>query len=76
MNPLPYGQLFVIFFGLHLTLEYDLMCSETEFAKEKIVLSNYNNHHSSLLLAAALCSLTKWSDSGIAEALGTRKMHF
>ena len=25
---------FVIFFGVHLTLEYDYMCSETDFTQE------------------------------------------
>ena len=30
--PLPYGQLFVIFSGgVRLTLDYDYLCSETDF---------------------------------------------
>ena len=29
--PPPYGQLFVIFLGVNLTLEYDYICSETNF---------------------------------------------
>ena len=35
-----YGQadrkLFVIFFGVLLTLHYDYMCSETDFTQEKV----------------------------------------
>ena len=31
----PYGQLFVNFFGVLLTLYYDYMCSQTDFAQEK-----------------------------------------
>ena len=33
-DPPPYGQLFVIFFGVHSTLDYD-MCSRTNFTQEK-----------------------------------------
>ena len=33
-TPPTHGQLFVIFFGVHLTLEYDYMCSETDFTQE------------------------------------------
>ena len=36
VKPPPYGQLFVIFFlGVHLTLDYDYMCSETDFTQKK-----------------------------------------
>ena len=42
-------------FGVFLTLDYDYMCSETDFTQEKkSYSSNYKNHHSSLPLAAAL----------------------
>ena len=34
-DPPPYGQLFVIFFGVHSTLDYDNMCSKTDFTQEK-----------------------------------------
>ena len=33
----PYGQLFVIFGGVLLTLYYDFMCSETDFTQEKAI---------------------------------------
>ena len=33
--PQPYDQLFVIFLGVCLTLDYDYMCSETDFTQEK-----------------------------------------
>ena len=47
----PYGQLFVIFLGVLLTLYYDYMCSEMDFTPEKSFSSNYKN--SQLLLSAA-----------------------
>ena len=31
----PYGQPFAIFFCLHFILDYDYMCSETDFKQEK-----------------------------------------
>ena len=34
-DPPPYGQLFVIFFGIHSTLDYDNMCPKTDFTQEK-----------------------------------------
>ena len=66
--PPPYGQLFVIFFGVHLTLEYDYKCSETDFTQEII-----SAPHCLLLLCA---SVTEWSNSDIAGSLRTWKMHF
>ena len=56
MTPLPpYGQSFMNFFGVCLTLDYDYMCSETYFTQEK---SHYHPPskipNSSLLFAAAL----------------------
>ena len=34
-GPPPYGQFFVNFFGVCLTLDYDFMCTETYFHKKK-----------------------------------------
>ena len=52
--PPPCGQLFVIFFGVHLTLYYDLMCSEMDFTPEKSFSSNYKKSQLLLTDAAAL----------------------
>ena len=38
-DPPPYGQLFVIFFCVHSTLDYD-MCSETDFTHKKNIIFN------------------------------------
>ena len=42
-DPPPYGQLFVIFFGVHSTLDYDNMCSKTDLTQEKSFLIIYKN---------------------------------
>ena len=52
--PPPYGQLFVIFFGVALTFYYDYMCSEMDLTPEKSFSSNYQN--SQLLLTATTLS--------------------
>ena len=55
-SPSPhYSQLLVNCFGVFLNLDHDYMCSETDFIQEKRSFSpNSKNHHSSLVLAAAL----------------------
>ena len=67
------AQLFVIFFGVLLTLYYDYMIYQMDFTPEKSFSSNYKN--SQLLLTAA-AALSQRSDSGIAETLKALKMHF
>ena len=60
-----------------ITLEYDYMCSETYFTREykriglgcKVGLLYF-------LLTACCCSVTKWSNSGIAGSLRTWKIYF
>ena len=54
--PQPYDQLFVIFLGVCLTLDYDYMCSETDFRKKeffrkKSFLSNDMNPQFFLITA-------------------------
>ena len=52
---LPYGQLFVNFFGVFFILDYDSMCSETDFTQEKSHFHPTSSiPNSSLLFAAAL----------------------
>ena len=63
----PYGQLFVIFLGVRLAFEYDYMCSETNFTQEKSHF--YPTTKITILPFACCCSVTKWSDSSIAEEL-------
>ena len=53
-SPSPYSQLFVIFFGVPLTLYYDYMCSEMDLTPEKSFSSNYKNSQLFLTAAAAL----------------------
>ena len=57
--PLPYGQLFVIFSGgVRLTLDYDYMCSETDFTQEKSHLHPTTRiPNSCFLLAVALSKM-------------------
>ena len=69
LPPFPTWSVFVCFFGVcFFILDYDSMCSERDFTPEKSFASNYKNFQ--------LCSVTKRSDSGIAEALKVSKNHF
>ena len=54
-SPPPYGQLFVKFFwGVFFILDYDSMCSETDFTQEKSHFHPTSSiPNSSLLFAAA-----------------------
>ena len=49
-----YGQLFVIFFGVFLTLYYDNMCSETNSTQEKSISTQLLESPIPPLNAAAL----------------------
>ena len=73
-SPPSCGQLFVIFFGVHLTLYYDLMCSRMDFTPEKIIFIQLQEIPTPPYWRC--CSVTKRSDSGVAEALKALKMHF
>ena len=50
----PFGQRYVIFFGVVLTLYYDYMCSEMNFTPEKSFSYNHTNSQLLLTVAAAL----------------------
>ena len=56
--PQPYDQLFVIFLGVCLTLDYDYMCSETDFRQDNkrigLLVAKLAYYNCSSLLAAAL----------------------
>ena len=65
---------FCDFFGVHLTLYYDLMCSRMDFTPEKIIFIQLQEIPTPPYCRC--CSVTKRSDSGIAEALKALKMHF
>ena len=56
LSPPPlYGQFFANFFGVFLILDYDYMCSETDFTQEKSHFHPTSSvPNSSLLFAAAL----------------------
>ena len=54
--PPAYGQLFVIIFCLHLTIDYDFMCPETDFTSEIKSLQE-----SKIPASCCCCSVTKWS---------------
>ena len=66
----PYWQFCCDFFGVRLTLEYDYMCSETDFTQANKRIEPCGKFGLSLvLLTACCCSVTKRSNMGIAEAL-------
>ena len=48
----PGGQLFLIFFGVRLTLGYDYTCSETDFIKTIIIIQLVDQNSQFLLFAA------------------------
>ena len=55
----------MIFFGVRLTLEYDYMCSETDFTQANKRIEPCGKFGLSLvLLSACCCSVTKPSNSG------------
>ena len=55
---------------MRLTLEYDYMCSETDFTQANKRIEPCGKFGLSLvLLTACCCSVTKRTNSGIAEAL-------
>ena len=67
LPPFPAWSVFVCFLGFVFYLRLWL-CSEMDFTPEKSFLSNYKNFQ--------LCSVTKRSDSSIAEALKVSKNIF
>ena len=73
--PPPYSQLFLIFFWCAFNLRSWLSMFWNKFCtRKKAFLSIYKNCQ--LLLAVSCCSVTNWSDSGIAGSLRTWEMHF
>ena len=66
-HPPLFPSAFCDFFGVFLNLDYDYMCSETDFAQEKVIFIQLRK--SPFLLTACCYSVTKSLDSGKAEAL-------
>ena len=70
----PYGQLFVIFWGCSFDLISCLYVFWNEFYTRKVIFIQLQEFPTPPYCRC--CSVTKRSDSGIAEALKALKMHF